>query len=111
MVAGAEAEQAPGTGVGVESRLNSSVSLSPRSAFARLAPNALGDLGNSCLLSSPFPGGPQPATFLFYLPTSGPVSCLIITLPPTPLYSDVASKGIRVVADRDASLHRDWTRS
>lgn len=71
MVAEAEADQAPGTGVEVESCLNSSVSLLPPcSAFTRLATNALGDLGNPCLLSSPFPGGPQSATFCFTsLPT------------------------------------------
>lgn len=112
MVAEAEREQAPGTGVEVESCLKSSVFLLPRSAFTRRTTyKCIGWRGNPCLLSSPFPGGFRVGCVLFYLPTHSPVSCLIITPPPP--FSDVTSKGIRVVADQDTSafLQCDWMRS
>uniref|UniRef100_A0A674MH39 Alpha-adducin n=1 Tax=Takifugu rubripes TaxID=31033 RepID=A0A674MH39_TAKRU len=107
VVAEAEAEQAPGTWVEVESCIRSSVSLLPCSAFTRLTEyKCIGLRGNPCLLFSPLPGG-----LLFYLLTQRPVSCLITHPPPSPRFSDVASKGIRVVAGWDPCLQCDWMRS
>lgn len=81
MVAEAETDQAPGTGVEVESCLNSSVSLLPCSAFTRLNTNALGELGTPacCLLLFL---GTSVGYLLFDLPSHSLVSCLIIAPPP-----------------------------
>lgn len=109
MVAEAETDQAPGTGVEVESCLNSSVSLLPCSAFTRLTPNVWVTWVPLPAVFS-FSWGPQPATF-FVLPPYPQSGVLLYDYPPPPPFSDVTSKDIRVVADRGTSLLGDWMRS
>lgn len=108
MVAEAETDQAPGTGVEVESCLNSCFPPPPLSLHPSYY-KSVGWLGYPCLLSAPFPGGLNRLPFV--LPPYPQPGLLLDYYPTPPLFSDVTSKGIRVVADGDPSLQCDWMRS